>query len=45
MWDKVSWKMLRLVTVDMLGLFLNTLTGDDEYSHYNREKFPQQVQV
>ena len=29
----------------MLGLFVNTLTGDEKYSRHNRENFPPQIEM
>ena len=29
----------------MLGLFVNILNADDNYCRYNRENFPQQIQM
>ena len=43
--DERSWKKLLLVRSEILGLFVNTLTADEKYSRYNREKFPQQIQM
>ena len=43
--DKSSWKKLLLVTCEMLGLFVNSLTADNKYSRHSRENFPQQIQM
>ena len=37
--------MLLLVTSEILGLFVKTLTADDKYSRHNRENFAQQIQM
>ena len=44
-WDKLIWIKLLLVTSEMLGRFVNTLTENDKYSRQNRENFPQQIQM
>ena len=41
--DRGSRKRLVLVTSELLGQFLNTLTADYKYSRQNRENFSQQV--
>ena len=43
--DKLSWKMSALVTSQIFGLFVNTLTPDDKYSHRNIKIFWQQLQT
>ena len=42
--DKLSLKKLLLVTSQMLGLFVNTLTAHNKYSCDNRRNFLQQIQ-
>ena len=44
-WDNLSWKKLLRVTCEILGLLVNTLTGNDKYSFHSREKFQQQVEM
>ena len=41
--DRGSRKRLVLVTSELLGQFLNTLTADYKYSRQNRENLSQQV--
>ena len=41
----MCWKKLFLVRLEILGLFVNTLSDDDKYSRLNREKFTQKVQM
>ena len=44
-WDKLSWKRSFLVTYEVLGLFVNTLTAEYMYSRRNMQNFPQQLQT
>ena len=44
-WDKLSWEKCVLVASEILGLFLNTLTGEYKYSRRNMQKFSQQLQT
>ena len=44
-WDKLSWKMCRLVRFEILELFVNTLTTDDKYSSRNIQNLTQQLQT
>ena len=44
-WVKLRWKISLLVISEILGLFFKTLTADDKYSCYKREKFPQENQM
>ena len=37
--------MLLSVISEILGLFVNTMTADDEYSVPNSEKLPQPIQM
>ena len=34
-----------LIKYQTVGLFVNTLTADDKYSHHSRENFLQQIQM
>ena len=43
--DRLIWKASPLVRSEVLGLFVNTLTGTDKYSRHNREKILQPVQI
>ena len=43
--DRTSRNRLVLVTSDVLGQLVNTLTVDCKHSAYNRENLPQQVQT
>ena len=43
--DRLTCKKLFLVTFEMLGLFLNTMTTDHEISRRNRDHFDHQVQM
>ena len=45
MWDKISSKNLLLVRSEILGLFVNSMASDDNYSRNNRENFLQQVET
>ena len=42
-WDKLSYKNFLFVRVEILGLFLNTITTDDRISRRNRDNFAQQI--
>ena len=42
LWRKLSWKRSLLVTSEMLGLFVNTLTPNDKYSLRNSENLRRQ---
>ena len=42
---KLSWKKLPSVGYEILRLFVNALTADDQYSGSNMQNFPQQVQT
>ena len=42
---KLSWKKLPSVWYEILRLFVNALTADDQYSGSNMQNFPQQVQT
>ena len=44
-WDKLSWKKCRLVRFEILELFVNTLTTDDNYSSRNIQNSTQQLQT
>ena len=44
-WHKLSCKMLLQVRFEILGLFLATMTNDDEISRRNRDNFGQQIQM
>ena len=37
--------MSLLVRFEILGLFVNTLTDDEKYSHHNRQNFWQPIEV
>ena len=41
---KLSWKKLPSVWYEILRLFVNALTADDQYSRCNMQNFPQQFQ-
>ena len=41
-WGKLSWKKSRSVWYEILSLFFNALTADDNYSGSNMQNFPQQ---
>ena len=41
----MSCKKLLLVRSEILGLFVNTFTAEENYSCHNRENFPQQFQM
>ena len=43
--DILSWKKIFLVRSEILGLFVNTLTDDYQYSRHNIQNFPQQIQT
>ena len=42
---KLSWKKLPSVWYEILRLFVNALTADDQYSGSNMQNFPKQVQT
>ena len=42
---KLSWKKLPSVWYEILRLFVNALTADDQYSGSNMQNLPQQVQT
>ena len=44
-WNKLSCKKLFLIRFEILGLFLNTMTTDDNISRRNRDNFVQQIQM
>ena len=39
----LSWKKSALVWLEILRLFVNTLTADNKYSRCNVHIFPQQI--
>ena len=39
------WKMTPLVLGEILGMFVNTLTGDGKYSVQDRENLPVPIQM
>ena len=41
----MSWKTFLLFRFKILGLFFNTLTADDKYSHHNKGNLPQPMQM
>ena len=41
----MSWKKLPSVWYEILSLFVNALTADDQYSGSNMQNLPQQVQT
>ena len=43
--DKLSWKTVLLVKSEFLGVFGNTLTGDQMYSGKGCEKIQEHVQT
>ena len=45
MWDKWIFKKLFLVRVQILGLFLNTMTTIDKISASNRDNFAQEIKI
>ena len=45
LWDKLNCKTSLLVRSEILGLFVKTLTAGYMYSRYNRETFPQPIQM
>ena len=42
---KLSWKKLSSVWYEILRLFVEALTADDQYSRSNMKNLPQQVQT
>ena len=44
-WDTLSWKKSALVRYKILGLFVNKLTAEYQYSRRNMQTFAQQVQT
>ena len=42
---KLSWKKTVLLWLNILRLFVNTLTADDKYSCRNKQNFLQQLQT
>ena len=44
-WAQLSWKKLFLIIYEILGLLVNTLTANYEYSHSNRENLPLPIQI
>ena len=44
-WDELSCKISLLVRSVMLGLFLNTMTVNDKYSHHSRDNLAQPIQM
>ena len=44
LWLKLRWKRCLFETSEILALFVNTLTADDKYSSYKRQKFPQEIE-
>ena len=44
-WERASRKRLVLVTSEVLGQLVNTLTADYKHSAQNRENLPQRVQT
>ena len=44
-WDKLSWKNSVLVRSEILGLFVNTLTGEYMYSLRKIQNFPHQLHM
>ena len=42
---KLSWKKTSLLWLEILRLFVNTLTADDKYSCRNMQNFLQQLQT
>ena len=42
---KLSWIKSVLVICKILGLFVNTLTGDDKYSLLTMDNLTQQIQM
>ena len=45
MWDKLRWKKSVLVRFGILGLFVNTLTAEYNYSRRDIQNFPPQFQT
>ena len=45
LWVKLNWKLSLLLRSEISGPFVNTLTADDTYSYYQRENFPQAIQM
>ena len=45
LWRKLSWKRSLLVICEVLGIFVNTLTADDKYSHCNSENLQLLIQM
>ena len=45
LWRPFTWKKSALVIRKFLGLFVNTLTGDDKYSLLNRDNILQHLQM
>ena len=44
-WDKLSWKKSVLLRPEILGLFVNPLTAEYQYSRRNMMNFQQQLQT
>ena len=45
LWVKLNWKLSLLLRYEISEPFVNTLTADDTYSCYKREKLPQAIQM
>ena len=45
MWDNSSWRKFVFVRSEIFGLFVNTLTGEYQYSSRNVQNFPHQIQT
>ena len=44
-WAKLSYKNLFLIRSEILGMLVNTLTANYEYSRSNRENLPLPIQI
>ena len=44
-WDKLSWETSELLRSEILGLFVNPLTAEYQYSRRNMMNFQQQLQT
>ena len=43
--DRLNFKTFLLVRAKVLGLFLNTFTGDKKFARDDRENFPQAIEM
>ena len=45
LWKKCSFKTSLFLILEILGLFVNTLTSDDKYSFQNKKNLQQPIQM